>query len=53
MDRLKEPSTWAGLGNILLPLAGILPGVAGWGVGGIAALCGGVAVWLRERPKNA
>ena len=53
MDRIKEPSTWAGFGQILMPLAAILPGVAGWIVGGAGALCGGMAVWLRERPANA
>lgn len=53
MDRLKEPSTWAGLGNILMPLAAVLPGVLGWVAGGAGALCGGVAVWLREKPGHA
>lgn len=53
MDRLKEPSTWAGIAGMLGPLAGFLPGVAGMVVGGIAAACGGVAAYLREGAASA
>lgn len=48
MGRLLEPSTWAGIAGILSPVAAFVPGVAGLIVGGIAAACGGVAVYLRE-----
>ncbi|MBS1188795.1 MAG: hypothetical protein H6R10_587 [Rhodocyclaceae bacterium] len=47
-DRLAEPSTWAGIAAMLGPWAAILPGTAGLVVGGVAASCGSVAVWLRE-----
>lgn len=50
MDRLKEPSSWAGIAGILSPVAAFLPGLAGLVVGGIAAACGAVGVYLREHP---
>lgn len=48
MDRLKEPSSWAGAAAVLGQVAVWVPGVAGWVIGGIGAACGGVAVYLRE-----
>lgn len=49
MDRLQEPSSWAGIAGILSTIAGFLPGLPGLIVGGCAAATGGVAVFLRER----
>lgn len=52
VDRLKEPSTWAGL-SVLGVLFGLPPGtidLAGQVVGGVAGL---VAMFLKERAKNA
>lgn len=49
-DRLKEPSTWAGL-SVLGVLLGLPPGTieaAGQIVGGVAALG---AILLKERAK--
>lgn len=48
MDRLKEPSTWAGLAGIIGQLAIWLPGMAGMIAGGVGAAFGGVAVYLKE-----
>jgi hypothetical protein len=49
MDRLLEPSTWAGLSAILGTVAGIVPGTASFALGGFAAAFGSIAVFLRER----
>lgn len=49
-DRLKEPSTWAGL-SVLGVLFGLPPGTveaAGQVLGGVAALG---AIFLKERAK--
>ena len=53
-SRFLEPSTWAGIGAAL---AAVLPVVnvfgnsyVGWGMSGLAAFAGGLAVWLREKP---
>lgn len=48
MKRLKEPSTWAGLGVLALSLKPILP--ASWAfLGDLASIaCGGVAGLLAE-----
>jgi len=54
MGRLKEPSTYAGIGAALAaiaPFLGFSP-EAQWVVSGMAALFGGVAVWVREAPKK-
>lgn len=48
MERFQEPSTWAGIGTFLGPLAGFLPGTPGLIVGCLSAACGAVAVKLRE-----
>lgn len=54
MGHFKEPSTYAGLGVVvaaLAPVLGINPDTA-WVANGLAALLGGLAVWLRERPAK-
>lgn len=50
MSRLKEPSTYAGIGIVLtglLPLAAAFPSAA-LVLKGLAAACGAIAVALRE-----
>lgn len=47
MDRLKEPSTWAGVSALLEGLKFVLPQYAGLIVG-LQAVFGGVAVVARE-----
>ncbi|WP_162888645.1 hypothetical protein [Dechloromonas sp. HYN0024] len=48
MDRIKEPSTWAGIATIAGTVSHFLPGTLGLVAGGIAAMCGSLAVFLRE-----
>jgi len=55
MSRLKEPSTYAGIGIVLtglLPLASAFPSVA-LALKGLAAACGAIAVALREGATTA
>lgn len=55
MDRIKEPSTWAGIAAILAvvsPMAETVSPTAGWFVSGAAAFAGGLAVKLREFPAK-
>lgn len=54
MERIKEPSTWAGIGAALAAFHPVISAMANaeiaWGFSGLGMLAGGVAVWLRERP---
>ena len=52
MSRLKEPSTWGGLGTIFTALAAI-PSPASPFLVAAAGVCGGLAVMLRETGKPA
>lgn len=53
MNRLKEPSTWAGLSAMSATVSHLLPGTAGLVVGGLSAVFGSLAVFLREQGGNA
>lgn len=46
--RLKEPSTWAGIGLILSAIAPALPLAYATPVGALIGICGGIAYILRE-----
>jgi len=46
--RLKEPSTWAGIGLILSAIAPVLPLAYATPVGALIGVCGGIAYILRE-----
>ncbi len=49
LRRLKEPSTWAGIGLILSAIApATLPIVYATPVGALIGVCGGIAYILRE-----
>jgi hypothetical protein len=48
MNRLKEPSTWAGIAGILATIVNFLPPNIGLIIGGIATASGSIAVYLRE-----
>ena len=48
LRRLKEPSTWAGIGLILSAIAPVLPLVYATPVGALIGICGGIAYILRE-----
>lgn len=48
MSRLKEPSTWAGLGGIFAALASLPIPIAQPWLAGLATVAGAVAVALRE-----
>lgn len=50
MNRLKEPSTWAGIAGVLLSLAPVTGPAAPY-LGALAGVAGTVAMVLRERPK--
>lgn len=53
MDRIKEPSTWAGLGLIFQGI-GQLVASKGADMSGWASVWGGVAaVFIREKGKTA
>lgn len=54
-SRWKEPSTWAGLAAIFGSLAGVTVAVphAAAILTGMAGVCGGVAVMLREGKAGA
>ena len=52
MDRIKEPSTWAGIAATLAtvaPFVSFNPHLS-WAVSGLAGFAGGMAMFLRERP---
>ena len=54
LNRLTEPSTWAGLSGILLGLAEIIPAPTAQVVArGLSAVAGGLAVLLREGGSGA
>jgi hypothetical protein len=48
LDRLGEPSTWAGLGAIAAAIAAAFPSTSYY-AGGAAAICGTIAGVLKER----
>lgn len=50
MKRIKEPSTWAGLGGLLSLAAGLFPAWAGV-ITAAAALASAAAVTLKERAQ--
>ena len=50
--RLKEPSTWAGIGLILSAIAPVLPIVYAAPVGALIGVCGGIAYILREGKED-
>lgn len=48
-SRMKEPSTWAGIGTVLSAIAQIIPNpIAQAAVLGLAAMAGAQAMKLRE-----
>lgn len=51
MNRIKEPSTWAGLAALLQALRFVLPAYAPL-IDGLSAAAGGAAVVLRERGNS-
>ena len=53
MSRLKEPSTWAGIGLILTAIMPVLPLVYATPVGALVGVCGGIAYILREGKTDA
>lgn len=48
MDRLKEPSSWAGAAGVAEAASSFIPPQYGWVAHLLAALFGTVAVHLRE-----
>lgn len=48
MDRLKEPSTWAGVAAFLGGLAGVLPGYYALAALGLSAAASALAVRIPE-----
>lgn len=48
MNRIFEPSTWAGLSAILAAFASFVPGESQMLIGGASAAAGTLAVYLRE-----
>ena len=53
MSRLKEPSTWAGIGLILTAITPVLPLAYATHIGALVGVCGGIAYNLREGKTNA
>ena len=53
MSRLKEPSTWAGIGLILTAITPVLPLAYATPVGALVGVCGGIAYILREGKTDA
>jgi hypothetical protein len=53
MSRLKEPSTWAGIGLILTAITPVLPLAYATPVGALIGVCGGIAYILREGKTDA
>ena len=49
VDRLKEPSTWAGIGALILAVTGISPELWGAVAGAGVAIAGVAAVILSEK----
>lgn len=52
MNRITEPSTWAGVGIFGQLLAAILPPQWAWVGHGLSALGGTAAIKLREQPPS-
>ena len=48
ITRLKEASTWAGIGLILTAITPVLPLAYATPVGALVGVCGGIAYILRE-----
>lgn len=48
MSRLKEPSSWAGIGLILTAITPVLPLAYSTPVGALIGVCGGIAYILIE-----
>ena len=48
MSRLKEPSTWAGIGLILTAITPVLPLAYATPVGALVGVCGGIASILAK-----
>ena len=48
ITRLKEASTWAGIGLILTAITPVLPLAYSTPVGALIGVCGGIAYILRE-----
>lgn len=51
MNRLLEPSTWAGIAGMMATLVNFVPGTPGLIIGGIGAAAGSLAVYLREHGR--
>ena len=51
--RLKEASTWAGIGLILTAITPVLPLAYATPVGALVGVCGGIAYILREGKTDA
>lgn len=52
MDRIKEPSTWAGIASIFAAMASLpIPAAQPW-LAGVAGVAGSVAVVLRETSQK-
>lgn len=48
-SRIREPSTWSGIGGVLLAAASLpLPDDARAWFAGMAGVAGAVAIWMRE-----
>ena len=53
MKRIKEPSTWAGIGVLALAAKGMLPPSWAWLGDAASVVCGGIAGVLSEKGKAA
>ena len=53
ITRLKEASTWAGIGLILTAITPVLPLAYSTPVGALIGVCGGIAYILREGKTDA
>lgn len=53
LKRLKEPSTWAGIGLILTAITPVLPLAYATPIGALIGVCGGIAYILREGKTDA
>jgi len=51
MNRIKEPSTWAGLAALAMVLKPFIPPQWSWVADALGAAAGSAAVGLREAPK--
>lgn len=53
MDRIKEPSTWAGIAGAASSVISFLPSTWQPAAGLVASVAGALAVFLRERGAKA